>query len=76
MSKKKEIYEEVDNTYFDEFRNVHYIDAWKPNTDEGQGVVTINPDTFEVTYIVEEAKQSAMVHKAIKEVLEKILGIV
>lgn len=73
----EEKFKEVRNDFFDDLNNVICIDAWTTDVDddeEGMVVATINPNTFEVIYLNDDAKRSALVHEIIKETLSNIIN--
>ena len=68
----KKNFNEVRCTFEDE--GVWYVDAWETDDDNESGVVvaTINENTFEVNYLLEEYK-TPIVIEAVKEKLRELL---
>ena len=65
---------EVRCDYFDEEKDVYYVDAWKtanPN-EEGIVVATINSNTYEVVYTDDKYKTIPIILEVIKEKLHEI----
>ena len=70
----KRIFEEVRSDYYDPTEKTWCIDAYWPNSEEGEGTVAarINPDTFEVWYTKDEYKEDPIV---VEEVRAKLIDI-
>lgn len=69
-------FSEVRCDYFDEASNWWCVDAWRTddNNEEGVVVAHINPDTFEVDYVLPWYKEDSLIHETIKEKLKEIIN--
>ena len=71
MEQKKDIYEIVDNYFYNEDSHFYCIDAYKWGEEEGH-VVAVVHNSGDVWFCHPEARISEKVRNAIKEVQEKI----
>lgn len=72
MEQKKDIYEIVDNYFYDENNHFHCIDAYKWGEEEGH-VVAVVHDSGDVWFCHPEARISEKVRNAINDVKGEIL---
>ena len=79
-SDKDEMFAEVVSNYFDEEIGLWTVDAWYPNDeddeygDENEGCVIayIDPGTFSVTWLDEDAMKSRLANEVIDEKIEEL----
>lgn len=79
-SDKDEMFAEVVSNYFDEEIDLWTVDAWFPNDeddeygDENDGCVIayIDPETFSVTWLDEDAMRSRLANEVIDEKIEEL----
>ena len=71
----KGMFAEVRCTYFDDGLREWFIDGWKTDNDNEEGVIvaTINEDTFEVNYRKAEYKKDPIVLEVVKDKLREIV---
>ena len=68
---KKEWYEEVRCNYNNE-EGFWCVDAWKPNTEQGEVIAAIHETTGDIFYIDPMARISPLAQEVIKEKIKEI----
>ena len=79
-SDKDEMFSEVVSNYFDEEIGLWTVDAWEPNDEddeygdenEGRVIAYMDPETFSVTWLDEDAMKSRLANEVIDEKIEKL----